>query len=163
MTESFFYCKPLETALSAGQVKGQMGFDPEVADLEVLISRGLYPVRDGEKTGDPLENPEVIYKDMGTYYERCPSPKNIDLEEARIKAKLFLIQKTEERLKNLAMGNNLRELVPFMILSGLKEIKSETLISYMSQQTELLKSLDNRLHRIEKATCVASIREILNS
>ena len=159
--EKSYYFKPNNTPLAASQVIGQMGFDPDGLNEEILRSYGLFPIRDSMNPQDILENPYPIYKDMGEFYLKCASPDDIELGEAKFKVASSLAVKADISLNNLLRSYSFSsELASFLLQH--EGVKSRQISEFLVKQKEIVESLDIKLSEVEKSSSVADLRQILN-
>lgn len=159
---SEFYFKPAESALTRDQVIGQLGFDPDGMGEEIILSYGLFPVHDDMESKGVLDNPHPVYRNMGTYYLKCPSPSDIDLVEGKFIVKEILCKTTNSDLENLTKEFGFE---PYLVsslplLSGLET--SPLLKEFKSRQLEIVSDLDKNLLRVEQSKSIEDLRQILN-
>lgn len=161
ITEYFF--KPSETALSSIQVTEQIGVCPKTMDEEVLLSLGIFPIRDQMHLKGPLDSQEVVYRDMGTYYLKCPSTKKVELEEGKTSVREVVFQSANHNLENLGGEYGLSPYSLMTLSSFLGNVNSETLSSLKDKVNKLASELDEKLLKIEKAKEIAELQEVLDS
>lgn len=162
MIENQYYFKPTQSVLNSEQVERQMGFNPELLDQEVLSSYGLYPIREELRPPNPLENPFPIYEDRGSFYLKKPSPEEIPLEEAKHKAKFYLIELVTNQVNNLFLSRGMTPELGNAILSFSGSFQSKTLGGLKSEHHQLVENYDSKCKHIEEATTVSQIRQTLD-
>lgn len=161
ITEYFF--KPSQTVLSASQITEQTGIHPESMDEELLLSYEIFPIKDEMDSKGPLDSDKPVYKNMGTYYLKCPSPGGIGLEEGKLSVTRLMFSDAERSLERYGRENGLSSPALSALGYCMNNTQSRTLNSLRNDIEQLVSKLDENLIKVERAESVEELQQLLDS
>lgn len=157
-----FYFKPTKSELIKEQVIGLVEVSPDQTSEDILLSYGLFPIKDAMSTKGVLDNPQPVYIDKGTYYLKCPSLEDIDLEEGKFIVGRMLCKEANSSLESLANEFGLSAFVT-LSLPLLKGSEESTLLSeFRNRQSMIISNFNKDLMKVEKAQKIDDLRKILD-
>lgn len=153
-----YYFEPTREIFSQGQLRGLVGVDPATADGEVLRNLGVYRVREWLGEEDILTSLEWFYEvEDGVAYQR-PSMVPLPLDEAKEKTRQHLLNQSKRVTSALIESSGLPPEFLFV-----KKLKIPSALALREKIEEEAFYLEKQLSRVEEASDVAQLREILST